>query len=154
MRLAVDSRTAEFIRSRAAAFRHPISRIEELAIDLGVLPLWVDWTVFLAVRADGALLVVDHEAPEPNPRSANDLTFVAIALVEGAARYPELAHLLPVRPSGRGACATCDGKGTLSMSRGSVVLHCVCGGLGWKPETAGELGLVAAPEAEGSAGER
>jgi hypothetical protein len=32
--------------------------------------------------------------------------------------------------------------GTLSMSRGSVVLHCVCGGLGWKPETPAELGLV------------
>jgi hypothetical protein len=146
MRLSVDARTAEFISSRAAAFRHPISRIEELAIELGVLPLWVDWTVFLAVRADGALLVVDHEAAEPSPRPANDFTFVAIALVEGAARYPELAHFLPVRPSGRADCATCDGKGTLSMSRGSVVLHCVCGGLGWKPETPAELGLVVAPE--------
>ena len=142
MRLSVDSRTAEFISTRAAAFRHPISRIEELAIELGVLPLWVDWTVFLAIRADGEVLVVDHETPDPNPRPANDLTFVAIALVEGAARYPELAHVLPTRPAGRGACATCGGKGTLSMSRGSVVLHCVCGGLGWKPETPAELGLV------------
>ena len=145
MRLAVDSRTAEFVRSRAAAFRHPISRIEELAIDLGVLPLWVDWTVFLAVGPDGALLVVDHEAAEPSPRPANDLTFVAIALVEGAARYPELARFLPACPSGRTACSTCGGAGTLSMSRGSVVLHCVCGGLGWKPETPAELGLVADP---------
>lgn len=142
MRLPVDSRTAEFISSRAAGFRHPISRIEELAIDLGVLPLWVDWTVFLAVRPDGGLVVVDHEAAEPNPRPASDLTFVAIALVEGAARYPELAHFLPARPTGRAACATCGGVGTLSMSRGSVVLHCVCGGLGWKPGTPAELGLV------------
>src|SRR5688572_23372604 len=145
MRLSVDSRTAEFIRSRAAAFRHPISRIEELAIDLGVLPLWVDWTVFLAIRSDGEVLMVDHEAAEPNPRPANDLTFVGIALVEGAARYPELAHFLPARPLGRAACATCGGVGTLSMSRGSVVLHCVCGGLGWKPETPAELGLAADP---------
>ena len=145
MRLTVDSRTAEFIRSRAAGFRHPISRIEELAIDLGVLPLWVDWTVFLAIGADGGVLVVDHEAAEPKPRPANDLTFVAIALVEGAARYPELAHFLPTRPDGRTACSTCGGAGTLSMSRGSVVLHCVCGGLGWKPETPAELGLVGEP---------
>jgi hypothetical protein len=147
MRLSVDRRIAEFISTRAAGFRHPISRIEELAIELGVLPLWVDWTVFLAIRPDGGVIVVDHEAAEPNPRPANDLTFVAIALVEGAARYPELAHLLPARPSGRSACTTCGGVGTLSMSRGSVVLHCVCGGLGWKPETPAELGLVCPPEA-------
>jgi hypothetical protein len=146
MRLSVDSRTAEFISSRAAGFRHPISRIEELAIDLGVLPLWVDWTVFLAIGSDGRVLMVDHEAAEPNLRPANDLTFVAIALVEGAARYPELASFLPVRPPGRGPCTTCGGAGTLSMSRGSVVLHCICGGLGWKPETPAELGLVGSPE--------
>jgi hypothetical protein len=148
MRLSVDSRTAEFINGRAAGFRHPIGRIEELAIELCVLPLWVDWTVFLAVRSDGELLVVDHDAADPNPRPANDLTFVAIALVEGAARYPELARFLPARPSGRTACSTCGGAGTLSMSRGSVVLHCVCGGLGWKPETPAELGLVTEPFVE------
>ena len=145
MRLSVDSRTAEFIAGRAAGFRHPIGRIEELAIELGVLPLWVDWTVFLALRSDGELLVVEHDAAEPSPRPVNDLTFVAIALVEGAARYPELAHFLPTRPEGRTACSTCGGAGTLSMSRGSVVLHCVCGGLGWKPETPAELGLVGEP---------
>ena len=144
MRLSVDARTGDFIRTRSAGFRHPISRIEELAIELGVLPLWVDWTVFLAVRPDGELVTLDHEAAEPSPRPETDLTFVAIALVEGAARYPELSHFLPTRPAGRAACATCDGKGTLSMSRGSVVLHCVCGGLGWKPETPAELGLVEA----------
>lgn len=142
MRLPVDPGTAEFIRGRAASFRHPISRIEELAIDLGVLPLWVDWTVFLAVGPDGQVVMVDHEAPEPNLRPASDLTFVAIALVEGAARYPELVSLLPVRPKGRTSCTTCGGAGTLSMSRGTVVLHCICGGLGWKPESPAELGLV------------
>jgi hypothetical protein len=146
MRVTVDPRTSDLVRARMARFRHPLSRIEELAGELEVLPLWIDWSVFVAIRPDGALVVVNHEAPAPDPQPAKDLTFIAIALVEAAANYPELAHLRPPRPSGR-SCATCGGAGTVSVGRGNVVLHCVCGGLGWKPERPEELGLEADDDA-------
>lgn len=148
MRLVVDPAISDVIRTRMAAFRHPIGRIEELATELDVLPLWIDWTVFVALRPDGALLTVKHDQAEPDPQPAQDLTFIAIALVEGAARYPELQHLLPPRPATRRACPTCDGAGTVSFTKGNVVVHCACGGLGWMPETPAELGLVADPAVE------
>lgn len=142
MRLAIDGRSSELIRRRMAGYRHPIGRIEELALELGVLPLWVDWISFVALRPDGALVLVSHEEAAASPQEVKDLTSLAIALVEGTGSYPELAYLRPRRPPGRDDCATCNGAGTLTAPGGRGVLYCVCGGLGWKPESPHELGLV------------
>jgi hypothetical protein len=96
------------------------------------LPLFNGWTETLAIRADGELVRwTTEEWPMP-VQEFDDRTWVQLALVQAAARYPELRQLAPSRPTNALRCETCGGTGFI----GGTTTHlegpiCRCGGTGW-----------------------
>ena len=85
------------------------------------------------LKPDGRVLVmVDEHFDKPFPpvepawRPASDHERTA-ALVIAGRRIPEVAELLPRRPSNASNCSVCRGKGWLVQE----VVCMDCGGLGW-----------------------
>ena len=96
-----------------------------------VLPLYVDWTGFWGLRADGEILLVFTEQ-EQEPVVEMDDRIRRIALFQGAKRYSELSPLVPQRPSHAYDCPHCLGTGVIDLPDvGPDVIICYCGGLGW-----------------------
>ncbi len=96
-----------------------------------VLPLFVDWTGFWGISANGSVLLIDTEEDTP-PVLEADARILRIALFQGARKFPELRPLVPRRPDAAGDCPNCHGQGVIDIpgvERGVIV--CSCGGLGW-----------------------
>jgi hypothetical protein len=98
-----------------------------------VLPLFFDWTGFMALRPDGHVIFVDEMRPsivQTQERVRN------IALFAGSQRYPEIQALIVVRSPDAIDCPHCGGAGRMSLPTAIVHLPnlgCYCGGLGWLP---------------------
>ncbi|HEU0300194.1 MAG TPA: HEAT repeat domain-containing protein, partial [Longimicrobium sp.] len=94
---------------------------------LNALPLHASIIYLWALRPDGTLLCMDHEAfghptePESEPLAA----FAAI--VQGARTYPELRELIPAPPAHVQPCDSCDGNGW----RADRSFCSSCRGFGW-----------------------
>ncbi|HEX5727500.1 MAG TPA: HEAT repeat domain-containing protein, partial [Longimicrobiaceae bacterium] len=95
--------------------------------DLNALPLHSSLIYLWAIRPDGTVLCMDHEAfghptePETEPLAA----FAAV--VQGARTYPELRDVIPPPPAGALPCDRCAGRGWRSGNE-----HCFsCRGFGW-----------------------
>ena len=68
----------------------------------------------------------------PGVQELNDRTWVNLALVQGAERYPELKALIPVRPASALTCDTCKGAGRIpGLPDALKQVICSCGGIGW-----------------------
>ena len=94
--------------------------------ELNALPLHGNQVYLWAVRPDGQVLRVDHEAfRQPAEPEGGALTTYAV-LWQGARQYPELGALLPPPPDGARECEAC---GTGQAPRPSGCLR--CDGLGW-----------------------
>ncbi len=91
--------------------------------DLNALPLHGNAIFVWALRTDGEIVRMDHEAfGHPSAREDDPLTRFAV-VAQGALRYPELADVIPQPPVSARPCAAC-------LSRGE---GCgACGGLGWR----------------------
>jgi hypothetical protein len=75
-----------------------------------------------ALRPDGDVLRMDHEAfDHPIAPEADPLTRFAV-VAQGALRYPELADKIPPPPARARPCAACLSTGDACSA---------CGGLGW-----------------------
>jgi hypothetical protein len=132
LRVALGPEEEEFIRERIARFA------EEAPADLRwqvehvrrnqALPLYVGWTETAGIRADGTMVRWLTE-DVTNTQELGDSTWVNLALVQGALRYPALKPLIPARPSGARTCDVCRGSGTAPDVPSSVI--CICGGIGW-----------------------
>ena len=126
-------------------YEHPLCGLAPLAKHVGALPLWVDWVHFAGLTADGDIVRVDHDIEVGSTVPETDLTGLALALVEGAQSFPELAGLVPSKPAACVSCGTCGGSGRPTITKvisGAEDIRCSCGGLGWSPRDAGDLGLV------------
>jgi hypothetical protein len=77
----------------------------------------------------------------PVIRPETELAFLALAVAR-AARYSELTFLMPARPDDREDCAGCHGAGRVPVLGVEAEFNCRCGGLGWLPRDASELGLL------------
>jgi hypothetical protein len=134
-RVAVTPEVSAFIRERVQRFEQEASegvrgRNASAVREHEALPLFFGWTQTLAIRADGALVRWTVEE-WPAAQEFDERTWVNVALVQGAARYPELASLIPTRPPDAETCPTCRGQGVIPGAPSSVI--CTCGGTGWLP---------------------
>jgi hypothetical protein len=124
----------EFIRERIARFAEeapPNLRWQAEHVRLNqALPLYVGWTETAGIRADGSLVRWVTE-DVTNTQELADATWVNLALVQGATRYPRLRSLIPSRPSSAKTCDACDGAGRMTGQPPNVI--CCCGGIGWLP---------------------
>jgi len=137
MRAILTGAMSDAIRGRVNGLSSEKRGSAALASRLGVLPVYEGWTGVFALTLSGEIIFVDEEVGPPYRQPEEDLVWLAIALVRASSRYPELAGLLPIRPSGRPDCPKCHGAGKVqTFSCGG------CGELGWMPESPGELGLV------------
>src|SRR5580765_8576355 len=110
-RVAVTPEEAAFIRERVRRFDQEASagvRLAESVRRHQALPLFVGWTETLAIREDGVLVRWVTEE-WPGAQEFDDRTWVNLALVQGAVRYPELKGLVPRRPEGAETCPSCSG---------------------------------------------
>ena len=101
--------------------------------ELNALPLHGTLIYLWALRPDGVVLCIDHEAfGHPTEPESDPLTVYAV-LAQGTREHPELGELLPPCPAGVRRCELCAGAGWTEAeppALGSV--HCFrCSGLGW-----------------------
>jgi hypothetical protein len=102
-----------------------------LAERFEVLPLYVGWTAFYGLRADGEILEVPTEEEGDPPREVDERTR-RMAIFRGAKKYPELNPLVPERPAGSPDCSFCEGHGQIDFPGVEPdTIVCYCGGLGW-----------------------
>jgi hypothetical protein len=132
MRDEIEGRIHELLLSEdpADAWLQPMIRAHRF------LPLYRDTTGTFGIRPDLGLVYWDTESVSDQVASVEDPYWARIALCAGAARYPELAALVPARPAEAQACDRCAGTGQLMMLPGldpkiADSLRCACGGLGW-----------------------
>jgi hypothetical protein len=97
----------------------------EAARATGGVPAYEDLGGVLVVFGDGRVMHFDPDAK--TVRAVSDPKWRSVALVKAAAKFSELASLVPSRPPDAATCPTCHGDGTLLGG----VLCGVCGGSGW-----------------------
>jgi len=99
--------------------------------ELNALPLHGNQVYLWAVRPDGEVLCVDHEAfAHPAEPERDALTLHAV-LWQGARKYPELRALLPPPPDGARECEACGGTGRGDGHTPPTPGCLRCDGLGW-----------------------
>ena len=97
---------------------------------LNALPLAGNSIYIWALRPDGSVVCLDHEAFALPWEVETDPVVVYAVLLQGAHRYPELQALVPSPPPGARRCGSCEGTGAEGRDGHSV--SCLsCRGLGW-----------------------
>jgi len=105
-----------------------------LAARHGLLPLYRGWGGFIGLAADGELYSVGWDPPHDRA-VVREPVWRRVALVRGAAQYPELAALRPVRAADAVDCPGCHGTGRPLVDGRPLPgdILCQCAGLGWVP---------------------
>ena len=126
----VDPSLYAALRRRAAQASFASLR-EAAAVAPALLPVYLDWVGFIALREDGELLFVPWDPPH-EPEIVQEARLRRTALVAAAEKFAELASLVPLRPAEAERCAACDGSGRPTVQAQPVAenIRCVCGGLG------------------------
>jgi hypothetical protein len=106
--------------SRAWPVRVCKERMNALPLDGNQIYLW-------ALRPDGVVLCLDHEAfSHPFEEETDPLKLYAV-LQRGAAKHPELREMVPPPPLGVRPCEGCGGTGVADEAQACPR----CDGLGW-----------------------
>jgi hypothetical protein len=102
-----------------------------VAKELAVIPVTDDCNRDFGIRlSDGK--VVSFNRDEPFDVQVVDVPNAEIAVLGHAwTKFPELAPLVPVRPSHAIDCPACDGSGAFRHEKHPSAFSCYCGGLGW-----------------------
>jgi len=131
----VQRRVAEFIANSSAPDAHAWARgaIERLS----ALPLFFDWSAFMALLPDGQIVWVPYDNEPGEIEVVQEERLRNIGLFQATKLHPELQFLVPPKPPNAIDCPDCQGTGTLSFPPGSEHLAerlvCYCGGIGWLP---------------------
>jgi hypothetical protein len=99
--------------------------------ELNALPLHGNWIYLWALRPDGCLLCMDHEAFSHPTEPEDDALVVYAVLTHGARIYPDLEALVPACPPGAKPCRACAAQGMVAQASGAVESCLGCNGLGW-----------------------
>ena len=106
----------------------------ELARTHRVLPLLFEWTGFVGLRSNGAIVWVEEDTRAVSGDIPERLAL--IARVRGSELYPELAFLRPQIGRDWLECPACRGSGRANVPAPVAdKLLCYCGGLGRLPES-------------------
>ncbi len=118
--------------------REPSDDLLKAVARLGYLPLFPDWSGWLALCQDGGVVFVDADPPH-RCETVGVERIRNIALFEGSKRYPELQPWVPQKPDDGRVCPHCQGTGILVLPnfppRNFSRITCYCGGLGWLPSS-------------------
>jgi hypothetical protein len=144
-RVAVTPAQSAFIRERVERFDLEAADGERRYLSALVrahkaLPLYSGWTETIAIHEDGVMVRWVTEE-WPGAQELDDRTWVNLALVQGAARYPELRDLIPTRPDNALTCDSCQGAGRIpGLPDNLKQIICGCGGIGWLyPDTGTDI---------------
>ena len=126
----IEQRIKELVENPAA---DPIYQ-RHFAIRHGVLPLWGDFDCAWALNPDGEIIAFPDDS-SLDVHIEDDTLRRNTALVQGSKLYPELATLIPVRPSDARTCPDCNGSGVNPVTSDPkyAMVICLCGGTGWLP---------------------
>jgi hypothetical protein len=129
----VEMALAEFLGDSTAICAHARGR----AARANALPLYFDWTAFIALRLDGQVVWVPYDDEPLEIEVVQEEWIRNLGLFRGAKLHPDLAFLVPTRPEDAIDCPDCGGTGKLTFPAGSEHLSekigCHCGGGGWLP---------------------
>jgi hypothetical protein len=129
----IETRIAEFIKASSSPYAHFYGVIARL----NVLPLFFDWTAFIALRLDGQIVLVPYDDEPGEVEVIQKERVRNLGRFQGTKLHPELQFLVPPRPADAIDCPDCRGTGKLPFSKGSEHLAdtviCSCGGVGWVP---------------------
>lgn len=125
----------------AAAIQHYIDALRPTTLgewpirvckeELNSLPLHSSYLYIWAIRPDGTLLRLDHEAfGHPVEPETDALTRFAVIAI-GARQYPELGALILSPPDGVQRCHFCNATGFVADETLGNALCARCEGLGW-----------------------
>lgn len=95
------------------------------------LPLVGNDIYLWALRPDGVVLCIDHEAFSVPAEEETDPVKRFAAIVQGGRNHPELRPLIPEQPPDARLCRSCAGTGLHPEADGRVRSCYGCGGLGW-----------------------
>jgi hypothetical protein len=95
------------------------------------LPLVGNSVYLWALRPDGVVLCLDHEAFGVPAEEETDPIKRFAAIVYGAREHPELRALIPEQPPDARLCRSCAGTGLRREDDGRVRSCYGCDGLGW-----------------------
>jgi hypothetical protein len=98
--------------------------------EMNALPLHGNQIYLWALRPDGAVLCLDHEAFSLPVEPETDPLILYAVLVKGAETYPELQTLVPPPPPGARLCEACGGTGRGDHHEPPTWGCLTCGGLG------------------------
>lgn len=84
-----------------------------------------------AIRPDGVVLCLDHEAFGVPVEVETDPVKRFAAIVFGARQHPELRELIPEQPRDARLCRSCAGTGLQGAEEERVHTCYGCNGLGW-----------------------
>jgi hypothetical protein len=136
-RQEVERKIAEFLADWSSIY----SYVRGAAARAKALPLYFDWTAFMALRPDGQVVWVPYEDEPGDTELVQEERIRNLGLFQGVKNlHPDLDFLEPVRPPDAIDCSGCRGTGKLSFGPGyehlSHTVLCSCGGLGWLPRSA------------------
>lgn len=103
------------------------SNFEAAARRFDALPLHEGWDGWALLTRQGEVF----DADEAGALTLAKEPLRTMYLVGGAERYPELAPLLPVRPSASRNCLHCDGTGWMPLGEDGRIRCSTCRALGW-----------------------
>ena len=133
-RQQVEKRIAEFIADSSPLESHAWARggIQSL----NALPLFFDWSAFMALLPDGRIVWVPYDEPS-DIEVVQEERVRNLGLFQATKLHPVLQFLLPPKPPNAIDCPDCQGTGRLPFPPGSEHLAerlvCYCGGIGWLP---------------------
>jgi hypothetical protein len=128
----VETRLAEFIDDSSSVYSHAFAAIARVK----ALPLFFDWSAFMALCRDGQIVWVPYDNEPGEVEVVREERLRNLGLFQGTRLHPDLPFLLPTRPSDAIDCPACRGTGKFGFSESSKHLTgviCSCGGLGWLP---------------------
>ena len=132
----IETRIAEFIVDSSSVHAHAFAAIARVQ----ALPLYFEWTAFMALRRDGQIVWVPYDDEPGEVEIVREERLRNLGLFKGTRLHRQLYFLFPRRPPRAIDCPDCRGTGKViapGMSQKLAdKLICSCGGIGWLPHGA------------------
>jgi hypothetical protein len=130
LKTQIEQRIYQLVKNPTAA---PIYQ-RHLAVRYSVLPLWGDLDCTWALNPNGEIIAFP-DGVSLDAYIEDDMLRRNTALVQGSKLYPEVAALIPARPSDAQTCPDCNGSGVNPVTSDPkyAIVICLSGGTGWLP---------------------